>query len=166
MIVGATGGVGQFLTQLAGQQNLKVIATGTQKDVSMLKSLGASVVVDYVAGDVSNQVRQQFVNGIEGLMDLVSDAPAFADYCKLVRGGGVALTTNFVADDKELERNHLRGGNFVLGASPALVERLGASARNGELKVAIQKPVPFNEGIAALTAARTGQARGKTVLMI
>ena len=130
------------------------------------RRLGASVVVDFTAGDVSKQVRQQFSNGTEGLLDLVSDALAFADYVGLVRAGGVALTTNFVADDKALAARSIRGGNFVLGANSGLVERLGASASDGKLKIAIEKRVPFDEAIAAIAAAETEHARGKTVIMI
>jgi NADPH:quinone reductase-like Zn-dependent oxidoreductase len=99
-------------------------------------------------------------------VDLVSDPRVFADYTKLVRGGGVALTTNYVADEKALATSNVRGGNFMLAANSELVERLGASAANGKLKVSIEKRVPFNEAIAALAAAKTGQARGKIVIMI
>lgn len=166
LIVGATGGVGQFLTQLASQQGLRVIATGTQKDVSMLKSLGASVVVDFTLGDLSKLVAQQFPNRIEGLLDLASDRAAFAKCAPLVREGGVALTTNYVADEKALSNSKVRGGNFMLAANSGLVERLGASAGNGKLKVSIEKRVPFSEALAAISAAKTGQARGKTVIVI
>lgn len=166
LIVGATGGVGQFLTQLASQQGLRVIATGTPNDVAMLRGLGAAVFVDFTRGNLTQQVRQQFPNGIEGLLDLAGDAAAFAQCAQLVREGGVALTTNYVADEKALAKSKLRGGNFVLAANPELVERLGTSAGNGKLKIAIQKRVPFNEAVAAVAAAKTGQARGKTVIMI
>jgi len=166
LVVGATGGVGQFLTQFARQQGLRVVATGTQKDVASLMRLGAIAVVDFTAGAVSKQVRRQFPNGIEGLLDLVSDPAAFVDNAALVRTGGVALTTNFVADDKTLAQSNLRGGNFVLGASSALVERLGSAASHGKLKIAIEKRVSFEDAIVALAAAKTGHARGKTVIMI
>src|SRR5579864_3945642 len=106
LIVGATGGVGQFLTQLASQQGVQVIATGTQKDVATLKGLGAHVVVDFMSGDVSKQVEQQFPDGIEGLLDLASDAAAFAKCAQLVHEGGVALTTNYVADEKALAKSN------------------------------------------------------------
>src|SRR5579864_2696823 len=115
LIVGATGGVGQFLTQLASQQGLKAIATGTQKDVGMLKALGASDIVDFTAGSVAKQVRQQFPKGIDGVMDLVSDPAGFAENAGLVKAGGAALTTNYVADEKALAKNNVRGGNFFLG---------------------------------------------------
>lgn len=166
LIVGATGGVGQFLTQLASQQGIQVIATGTQKDVAVLKGLGASVVVDFTRGDVSKLVEEQFPNGIEGLLDLASDAAAFAKCAQLVREGGVALTTNYVADEKVLANSKVRGSNYVLGANSGLVERLGASASVGKLKITIEKRVPFREAIAAIAAAKNGQTRGKTVIMI
>lgn len=60
LIIGATGGVGQFLTQLASQQGVRVIATGTKNDVATLQALGASIVVDFTADSIDKQVRQQF----------------------------------------------------------------------------------------------------------
>jgi len=166
LIVGATGGVGQFLTQLASQQGVRVIATGTQKDEATLKGLGASIVVDFTAGSVGSQVRQQFPDGIEGLLDLASDPKAFAELTKLIRNWGVALTTNYVADEQALTKSNVRGGNFMLAANSGLVQRLGTSAGNGRLKINIEKRVPFNEAIAAIAAAKAGQARGKTVIEI
>ena len=77
LIVGATGGVGQFLTQLASQQGARVIATGTQKDVAMLKGLGATVVVDFTAGSASNQLLKQFELMELKVVDLVSNPTAF-----------------------------------------------------------------------------------------
>ena len=166
LIVGATGGVGQFLTQLASRQDVRVIATGTAKDVAVLKSLGAMTVVDFTRGDFSPQIKQQFPNGIEGLLDLASDASAFAKYAQLVHQGGVALTTNYVADEKALANSGIRGGNFVLAANSRLVERLGESAGSGKLKVTIEKRVLFKDAVSAVAAAKAGQARGKTVIMI
>jgi NADPH:quinone reductase-like Zn-dependent oxidoreductase len=54
----------------------------------------------------------------------------------------------------------------MLAANSGLVERLGGIAENGKLKISIEKRVAFNEAIAAIAAAKTGQARGKTVIMI
>lgn len=166
LIVGATGGVGQFLTQLASQKGVQVIATGSPKDVTTLKGLGAKFVVDFTRGDIRPQVQQQFPSGIEGLLDLVSDTAGFARCAELVHEGGVALTTNYAADEKALAKSKIRGGNFMLAANSALVERLGEGADKGNLKIAIEKQVPFSEAIQAIAAAKTGHARGKTVIMI
>jgi NADPH:quinone reductase-like Zn-dependent oxidoreductase len=166
LIVGATGGVGQFLTQLARQRALYVIATGTTADVDMLKALGAHSVVDFTAGSVTAQVREQVPDGIDGLFDLVSEPAGFITHTALVRKGGVALTTNFVADENALASSGIRGGNFTLGASSALVKRLGAAAGTGKVKIPIERRVPFDEALTAIEASRYGHARGKTVILI
>ena len=111
-------------------------------------------------------MQDQFPKGIEGLLDLVSNPAGFGEYATLVRAGGVALTTNFVADEKALTKRNVRGGNFVLGATPKLVERLGKIAGDGKLKVTIEKRVSLDETIAAIAAAKTGQSRGKTIITI
>ena len=133
LIVGATGGVGRFLCQLASQHGVRVIATGTAADTPALRTLGASSVVDYTAGLVSEQVRLQFPDGIDGLVDLVSDPATFGRYTELVRAGGVALTTNYAASEQAMAQRRLRGGNFALTANPSLLERLGADTRSGFL---------------------------------
>ena len=51
LIVAATGGVGQFLTQLASQQGLQVIATGMQKD---------EFCVLRKSGWIAHQIQQSF----------------------------------------------------------------------------------------------------------
>jgi len=166
LIVGATGGVGQFLTQLAAQNGLHVIATGTKADLPILTGLGAREVVDFTTGSVSQQVRQLRPDGIDGLIDLVSGPPAFAELTSLVKDGGVALTTNYIADQKALAQRSIRGGNFMVGSTSNLVERLASSAASGKLKINIEKRVPLDQAIAAVAAAKTGHARGKTVIVI
>lgn len=166
LIVGATGGVGQFLTQLAHQRGLRVIATGTKTDVAMLKDLGANSVVDFTTRSVSEQVAELFPDGIDGFLDLASNPAGFADCAALVRKGGVALTTNYIADEKALAARAVRGGNFMLAANSGLVERLGTSAAAGMLKIPIEKRVPFDEALSAIAVSRSGQSRGKTVILI
>jgi NADPH:quinone reductase-like Zn-dependent oxidoreductase len=166
LIVGATGGVGQFFVQLAAQSGLHVIATGTKADAPMLTGLGARTIVDFTTGSLSAQVRQQFPRGIDGWIDLVSGPPAFAELTNLVKHGGVALTTNYIADQKSLAQRGIRGGNFMVGSNSNLVERLASSAASGKLKINIEKRVPLDQAIAAVTAAKTGHARGKTVIVI
>ena len=166
LIVGATGGVGQFLTQLAHQRGLCVIATGTKADVAVLKALGANSVVDFTTGSVSKQVAELFPGGIDGFLDLASNPAGFSDCAALVRKGGVALTTNYIADEKALAARGVRGGNFMLAANLGLVERLGTSAAAGKLKIPIEQRVPFDEALSAIAASRSGQSRGKTVILI
>ncbi len=166
LVIGATGGVGLFLVQAAQAQGLSVIATGRQADTANLKSLGAETVIDYTSSSVYDQVRQNHANGIDGLVDLVSNPADFSRLSELVRTGGVAITSNYVADEKALAARGLRGGNFVLGASAALAEQLGKDAASGKLAIQIEKRVAFEDALTALEEFRAGRARGKTVITI
>ena len=134
--------------------------------MAMLKALGANSVVDFTTGSVSKQVAELSPGGIDGFLDLASNPAGFADCAALVRKGGVALTTNYIADEKALAARGVRGGNFMLAANSGLVERLGTSAAAGKLKIQIEKRVPFADALAAIAASRSGQSRGKTVILI
>jgi NADPH:quinone reductase-like Zn-dependent oxidoreductase len=54
----------------------------------------------------------------------------------------------------------------MLGASAGLVERLGSAAGTGKLKITIEKRVPFDKALEAISAAKTKSARGKTIIAI
>jgi NADPH:quinone reductase-like Zn-dependent oxidoreductase len=166
LLVGATGGVGQFLVQLAKRGSVRVIATGTERDAALLKELGAESVVDYTAGPVADQVLTMHPRGVDGLIDLASDAKGFSSCATAVTSNGVALTTNYMADEKTLRSRGIRGGNFMLGASSALLERLAAQTAGTGLKITIERRVPFDEAIETVAAMRTGHARGKSIILI
>jgi hypothetical protein len=62
---------------------------------------------------------------VDALIDLVSDAAAFARTSALVRPGGVAVTTQYVADLEALRSSGVRGVNFALRMTRELIERVG-----------------------------------------
>ena len=164
LVVGATGGVGQFLVQLARNRGMRVIATGSAADVANMKALGAEFVVDFTRGSIVEQVRQFQSAGVDGLVDLVSDAAAFARCIDSVKSGGIAFTSNYVADEKVLGKRAIRGGNFTVGASSSLLGRVAAAAV--ELKINVERRVGFDDAISTLAAMRTGHARGKSVILL
>jgi NADPH:quinone reductase-like Zn-dependent oxidoreductase len=50
LIHGATGGVGQFATQLASRQGAQVIGTTSTSGIARARELGAAIVIDHTAG--------------------------------------------------------------------------------------------------------------------
>jgi NADPH2:quinone reductase len=102
LIVGATGGVGSFATQLAAGRGAHVIATGLPEDEELLRELGASDVVDY-SGDVVALVKERYPDGIDALLDLVNRDPGpFGTLADLVRSGGRTASTRVWATRKAL----------------------------------------------------------------
>jgi NADPH:quinone reductase-like Zn-dependent oxidoreductase len=84
----------------------------------------------------------------------------------LVSKGGFALTTLGVADQKELQKRGIKGGNFEVQAEAGSLQRLAALVERGELQVPIEATVTLAEATTAVAASRNGRVRGKMVIRI
>ena len=166
LIVGATGGVGLFATQLAAAKGLTVLGTAGATARERLVSLGASETFDRRGEALAAQVSGVHPEGIQALIDLVSDPPTFAKLTGLVSRGGYALTTVGAADPAELEKRGVHGGNFYVKAKVDLLERLVGLVERKQLVVPIQATIPLQAVPAAIAASKRGGARGKTLIRI
>ncbi|AOP44932.1 NADP-dependent oxidoreductase [Streptomyces lydicus] len=166
LIVGATGGVGTFVTQLAAGRGAEVIATSRPGMAELMRNLGAAETVDHTAGPVADQVLAAHPDGVDVLIDMAGGPAEFAGLTRTVRDGGTAVSLIGSADADELTDNNLRGFNFVNRPSPQLLEILAGQVDAGRLTVLVGREVPLEEAPEALEASRTGRAQGKTVLDI
>jgi NADPH:quinone reductase-like Zn-dependent oxidoreductase len=167
LVIGGTGGVGLFLLQLAAMQGIYVIATVSDDEgASRVTELGAKETVNYRLLSVTERLRQKYPDGVDALIDLASDADTFKSYTALVKDGGVALTTNFVADKHVLKERNLTGGNFESKATPASLKSLADAIDNGLLQVPVQRTISLEEAPAAVEEMRKLKGRGKTIIKI
>ncbi|AKA04809.1 NADP-dependent oxidoreductase [Streptomyces noursei] len=166
LIVGATGGVGTFVTQIAAGRGAEVIATARPTKAELMRTLGAAETVDHTAGPIADQVLASRPDGVDVLIDMTSDAAGFVELTRTVRDGGVAVSLIGSADADVLTEHNLRGFNFVNRPSPQLLEILAGHLDAGRLTVLVGLEVPLEEAPEALAASRTGRAQGKTVLAI
>jgi NADPH:quinone reductase len=125
LLIGAGGGVGTFASQFAVNAGASVIANINADDVDRISSYGVSETVVRSEISVMDAVRASHPDGVDALIDLVSDAAAFARTSALVRPGGVAVTTQYVADLEALRSSGVRGVNFALRMTRELIERVG-----------------------------------------
>ncbi|MGA2927805.1 MAG: NADP-dependent oxidoreductase [Solirubrobacteraceae bacterium] len=133
VIVGAAGTVGSFVTQLTAQAGAHVIATARQSEAARLRGYGAVETIDYAAVSLPDAISKAHPDGVDVLIDLASDAGAFAALASLVRSGGSALTVRYVADLDSLAARDVRGINFQLRTSTQLLERLAEAVVSGRL---------------------------------
>ncbi|QIS16368.1 NADP-dependent oxidoreductase [Nocardia arthritidis] len=163
LIIGATGGVGSFLVQLANIAGAHVIATARGPAADQVTRLGAAETIDYTSGPVTEQIRALHPDGVDVLFDLVSPPEALAELTTLVHDGGVVYSTIWSADEDALRGRGIRGGNIESkGGAPELA-RLLVRVADGDVVVPVDRTVPMAEAASAIGA--TG-ARGKTVLAI
>jgi NADPH:quinone reductase len=114
LIVGASGGVGSFLTQLAAQAGAHVDAGAPAAEAGRMRRYGAAETIDRAATPLPDAVARAHPDGIDVLVDLASDGQQFAVLARHVRPGGTAITTRYVADRETLARAGVTGVNFQL----------------------------------------------------
>ncbi|MFC9896972.1 NADP-dependent oxidoreductase [Nocardia sp. NPDC127579] len=163
LIVGATGGVGVFLVQLATLAGAHVIATARGDAADQMQRLGAAETVDYTRGSVAEQVAARHPDRVDVLFDLVSPPEELSELTAVVRDGGSAYSTVFAADADALRDRGIDGGNFEShGAAPELA-RLLRRVSDGDVVIPIERTAPLAEAASVLGAPG---ARGKTILTI
>lgn len=166
LIIGATGGVGQSAVQLAARHGARVIATATPGDEALVRDLGASDTVDHTAGPVADQVLALCPDGIDAVLDLVDPAEAIGDVIRMLRPGGIIVSTVGALDPDDLTEREIRAVNLVHRPSGPLLADLSAAVDSGDLRVHIQDQVPFERFPAKLRDIQHGHTRGKVVVEI
>lgn len=157
VVAGATGGVGSIAVQLVAQRGATVVATARAGDEeAFVRGLGASEAVDYSAGDVAEQIRARYPDGIDALIDLVNRDEAASALAALVRDGGRLATTLGTADAEGLATRAVRATNVNASPTPQKLASLAMPAASGDLQVHIQQTFALADVGAALAAFSAG----------
>src|SRR5271166_6002374 len=181
-IQAGSGGVGTFAIQLAKHLGATVATTTSGKNVELVKSLGADVVVDYETQDFAKVLSDY---------DLVlnSQDPKTLDksLSVLKRGGGLIS----ISGPPDLAFANLLGLNLFLKLVMRVLSRgvskkaksLGVSysflfmraegqqlraiaslIESGAIRPVVDKVFPFEKTEEALAYVETGRAKGKVVI--
>jgi NADPH2:quinone reductase len=165
LIVGAAGGVGSFVTQLAAHAGATVIAVARAGAAPRLRGYGAADTIDHTAVSVTAAVHEAYPEGLDVLLDVASDGPAFVTLAGLIRPGGTALTTRYVADIDTLASAGVTGINFAVNMSPDLIARVGGEVLAGRLVPPPITEVTLDDAPAVLSPTHGGNTDGKTVIV-
>ncbi len=171
LIVGAGGGVGSFATQFAVNAGARVIANVRAAAAGRMRGYGAAETVDHTEVALPGTLRQAHPDGIDVLIDLVSDADGFAALAALaalVRPGGTAVTTRYVADPGALAAAGVTGTNFNVAqyVSGGLLEQVAGALVGGRIAAPPITRITLEQAPAALNPAQAGRADGKTVITL
>jgi NADPH:quinone reductase-like Zn-dependent oxidoreductase len=173
LINGATGGVGTFAVQIAKAFGAEVTAVCSERNMEMVRSLGADHVIDYTKDDFTQSGRQY---------DLVLDIAGgrtWREYKRILKP-----TTTFVIVGGPKGNKWIGPlGNTIklkmasMGASQKVVFFIAQFTRedlatlrdlseSGKLKPVIDRVYPLSQVAEAMKHLGTGHARGKIVLKI
>jgi NADPH2:quinone reductase len=165
LIVGAGGGVGTFATQFAVNAGASVIVNVNATAEARMHSYGVRETIVRARQSVAEAVRHSHPEGVDALIDLVSDATAFASMTSLVRPGGTAISTQYVADLEMLQSHGIRGVNFALRQTSELLERVGRALIGGTVTVPPITYVALDDVPAIFGSQGRLNPEGKTVII-
>ncbi|GAA1987342.1 NADP-dependent oxidoreductase [Microbacterium pumilum] len=161
LVVGATGGVGTLLVQLAAAAGVNVIATGrTAEGRELLEELGARATVDY--SELEDAVIALAPDGVDAAAHLSGDAAAVAS---LVKDGGV-FASPLVYDPSQLPgAERLTFVPIAAYPNGADLRYLADLADQGQLQVIVDREHTFDDVATALAEYGT-HTIGNIVVLI
>ncbi len=166
LILGASGGVGSFATQLAATEGIHTIVGARGANREFLRRLGAIEFFDTSTGHLLEELKYAHPGGVDAILDVMNSGPAFEAHVAALRPGGVVASTIGAADVPALAGRDLRGINIDMHPSAELLDRLSKELASGRLRTAVESQVPLADGLSALEKLRAGEGRGKTILTL
>ncbi|SEG97742.1 NADPH:quinone reductase [Nonomuraea solani] len=194
VVLGANGGVGSTLVQLARNAGIKVIGTASARHHELLRELGATPV-DYRDPDMYRKIRELAPDGVHAVFDHVGGA-GLVESWQLVRRGGTLVSYGTAATKNDAGNSRLPVlKSFALLATWNYLSPNGKSAHfynfwagkrrlstfrarlredltqvlrlvaDGVLTPRIAAEFPLAEAGAALTLAESRTVAGKVVLV-
>jgi NADPH:quinone reductase len=161
-VVGAGGVVGGILTQLLVASGARVLAVALPPQADRVRANGAQEVIDATATP-TDDIRRAAPNGVDALVDLVSDPERFALFTGTVRSGGTAVSTRYVADVDDLAEKNIRGVNFAVQMTSADLRTVADLTASGRLIAPPIRTVGLEDVPDLLNIAGNG-FDGKTIV--
>ena len=156
LVHAAAGGVGQFAVQIAAARGCEVVGTASPDNHAALRELGASEVIDYHAGPVSEQLSTP----VDAVLDLIG-GDALDDAPRQVKD------TSRIASVIDAQKVRELGGRYVfVRPERDHLDALAALAEDGRLRVGVARTFPLDQIADAHRLSESGHTRGKIVVTV
>jgi NADPH:quinone reductase-like Zn-dependent oxidoreductase len=165
LVIGATGGVGSYATQLLANRGVRVLAVARSEYADYAMSLGATETLDYTSGDLPQQVRTRAAEGIDAVIDLSGNKEVVNSLLDVVRAGGFAVSAAGGVDDAVLEARGLRGGSVNRAGLDRLPD-LTRLLEEKQLVLPATRTYPLDQAADALAEQASRHVKGKLVVTI
>jgi NADPH:quinone reductase-like Zn-dependent oxidoreductase len=167
LVNGATGAIGSAAVQLINYFGAEVTAVCDTKNIALVKSLGAHLVIDYT---------QQDFTKLDTTFDVVFDAVGKSSFSKckpILKENGIYISTElgYMAQNPFLALiTPLFGGKKLLFPLPTInkkdVEFLKELVESKKFKPVIDKYYPLEQILEATRYVETGQKIGNVVIVV
>lgn len=167
MVYGATGAIGSAAVQLLKHFGARVTAVVNTKNMELIRSLGADVIIDYTAEDLSHS-KQKF----DFIFDAVGKS-SFGICKKLLKVNGRYISTELGENSENIWlalAGFLSTGKKVLFPIPLTRKEdiifLKELAEAGKFKPLIESEYALDDIVQAYQYVESGQKTGNVILRI
>ena len=162
--IGATGGVGSYLVQLAATRGARVLAISSAENADYARKLGAAETIDYTAGDVVEAVRSLVPDGVDVIAEMHGGDDT-ARLAELVRSGGRVVSAVGGADEETLKARGIEAANVSGMVATESLGTLVGMLERGEIVSPEIRSFPLSGSAAAFAQVGSGHTRGKIVVL-
>jgi NADPH:quinone reductase-like Zn-dependent oxidoreductase len=160
LIHAASGGVGSIAVQIAKSFGCHVIGTTSEKNVDMVKSLGADEVIDYRSQDFT-----KLLNNIDVVLDTVGGQTQL-DSFKVLKDGGYIISIINPIREEDVQKYKVRTGYIFVKSNGETLSRLAQLIDSGKIKPVVGEIFTLDEIKQAHELSQSGRAVGKLVIKI
>jgi NADPH:quinone reductase-like Zn-dependent oxidoreductase len=169
VVTGAAGAVGGYAVQIAKHRGAHVIAT-VRSGADEARRLGADEVFETGDGDVITAILAAHPDGVDAVLDNVSDAGATRRDAELLGPGRRLVSTVHAADEnwfaeRQITAQNISGPTNPLASSAGLAQ-LAQLVADGAIEARVRDVVPLEDALQVRDRLRQGGLSGKVLIRI
>jgi NADPH:quinone reductase-like Zn-dependent oxidoreductase len=159
-VTGAAGAVGGYVMELAASEGLQVIGDASPADASLVKSLGADIVVPRGPG-LAAAIRREVPSGVDAVVDAALIGPTVLP---AIRDGGQLIAVRPFGGESErsITVTLILVSDYLHEA--AKLAELARLVTAGKLTLRVAREVPAADAAQAHRQLEAGGTRGRLVL--
>jgi NADPH:quinone reductase-like Zn-dependent oxidoreductase len=173
LVVGASGGVGSFVVQIAKAFGANVTGVCSTAKVDLVRALGADHIIDYTREDITDSgTRYDVILDIGGNRRLSQLRRSLTPQGRLVIVGGETAGRWLGGSDRQIRAMLLSLfvsqtlGTFISSENAPDLTVLRELIESGQVTAAVDRTYPLSGVAAAIDYLTDGQARGKVVVTV
>ena len=169
VVTGASGAVGGYAVQMARARGAHVIGV-VRGDVEEALSLGADEVYDTENGNAIDRIHKAHPDGVNAVLDVVSDSEGIREYARILKKGGKIVSTIGATDagwfaERQIEASNINPANNPAQTHQGLTE-LVQMLEVGTIATRVRSIEPLTNALDVLDRLRDGTLPGKTVIRV
>jgi len=166
LVLGASGGVGLFLLQLAAAAGIETIAVGRRAMHQQMLGLGAAWCIDYTGEDVAQRAVSLGGGPVDAIADLVGGQSLAAAIPALRPGGQIAAIATPELDLDPLLDANITFHGVLIGDDGQRTRALASLLAEGTLRPVISHLLPLSQAAQGHRIAEGKHPGGKIVLAV